>query len=96
MHPGWPITSLQKRSVATPFYFCGSPSRAESHYDSLAIPLGTYRGLGQYIEMCLSFILFCMLDLSIFHFFVIYLWHSFIYVLIIVVSVYGPVYECGW
>ena len=27
MCPGWPITPVQKRSVATP-YFCGLPSRA--------------------------------------------------------------------
>ena len=38
MHPGWPITPVQKRSVATSFYFWGHPSRAENCYDTTDQP----------------------------------------------------------
>ena len=34
LHPGWPITSVQKRSVATQFNFCGHPSRVGNRYDN--------------------------------------------------------------
>ena len=37
MHPGWPITPVQKRSVATPFYFHGHPSRAGNRYDNMLV-----------------------------------------------------------
>ena len=52
--------------MATLFYFCGHPSRAGNRYDSLATPLESYKRSGQYIEMCLSSMLFHMLNLSVF------------------------------
>ena len=34
MYLGWPITPVQKRSVATPFLFCGHPSRVGNRYNT--------------------------------------------------------------
>ena len=44
MYPGWPITPVQKRSVATPFDFCGLTSRAENRYDILVEESQSWEG----------------------------------------------------
>ena len=72
--------------MTTPCFVFSFSSRAKNRYDNLTTPLGTYRGSSQYIEMCLGFILFHMLDLSVFVYFCDLFMASFYSVLIIVVS----------
>ena len=42
MSPGWLITPVQKRSVVTPFYFCGHPSWVGNRYDTLDEICGSF------------------------------------------------------
>ena len=83
-----------KRSVATPFDFCGLPSRAGNRYDSLATPLGTWRVRPVFCHMLSSFVIH-MLNLSvvficvvIMHHSVICLWHF----ILLCLNNYGVIY----
>ena len=65
MDLGWPITPVQKRSVATPFDFWWSSKSSEKPLWQLGDFAGDPRELGQYlVRYCLSFVI-CMLSLSV-------------------------------
>ena len=83
MDPGWPITPVQKRSVATPLIFMVIQVERETVMTAWRLHWGT-RELGQYwVICCLSCCFACLIYL--FSFCDIFV-ASFIYVLIIVVS----------
>ena len=64
-------------------HFCGQTSRAGNRYDSLMIPLETIESQTNILSYVV-FVIFRMLNLSVFHFRDVFM-ASFIYVLIIMV-----------
>ena len=83
MDPRWPITPVQKRSMATPLYFCGHPSRGGKPLWQLGDSTWEKR-VRPILSHMLSSMLFSMLNLSVLYFCDVFV-ASFVYVLIIVV-----------
>ena len=85
MHPGRPITPVQKRSVAILFIFVVIQVERETVMTAWQLHWGL-RGSSQYLEICLYPMLFHMLNLSVFVYFCDLFMAFFYYVLIFVLS----------